>query len=128
MQDDPRYDDVVGEVGSFLDQRAERALAAGVSEVWVDPGIGFGKTAAQNLTLLRHVGRLVARGHPLMIGTSRKSFLGRLTAGEGVTLPPDQRLEASLATAVWAMANGAGMVRVHDVAPTLQAAKVVGET
>jgi dihydropteroate synthase len=63
-----------------------------------------------------------------MIGTSRKGFLGRLTAGEPVPLPSDQRLEGSLATAVWAMANGAGMVRVHDVAPTLQAAKVVGET
>jgi dihydropteroate synthase len=128
MQDDPRYDDVVGEVGAFLDERAEKAIAAGVSEVWVDPGIGFGKTAAQNLTLLRHIGRLVARGHPLMIGTSRKGFLGRLTAGKSVPLPADQRLEGSLATAVWAMANGAGMVRVHDVAPTLQAAKVVGET
>ena len=128
MQDDPRYDDVVGEVGAFLDERAEKALAAGVSEVWVDPGIGFGKTAGQNLILLRHIGRLVARGHPLMIGTSRKRFLDRLTAGEPGPLPPDQRLEGSLATAGWARATGAGMVRVHDVAATLQAAKVVGET
>jgi dihydropteroate synthase len=126
MQRDPGYDDVVGEVVAYLDERAERALAAGVTEVWVDPGIGFGKTAEHNLTLLRHLGRLVASGHPVMIGTSRKSFLGRLTGGDAVALPADDRLAGSLATAVWAMVNGAGMVRVHDVAPTRQAAMVVG--
>jgi dihydropteroate synthase len=126
MQRDPRYDDVVSEVAAYLGERAERALAAGVTEVWVDPGIGFGKTAAHNLTLLRHLGRLVASGHPVMIGTSRKSFLGRLGDGETAPLPAEERLAGSLATAVWAMANGASMVRVHDVAPTLQAAMVVG--
>jgi dihydropteroate synthase len=127
MHHDPRYDDVVGEVVAFLEERAERALAAGVSEVWVDPGIGFGKTAEHNLSILRHLGRLVASGHPVLIGTSRKSFLGRLVEGEQAPLPAEERLAGSLATAVWAMANGAGMVRVHDVGPTLQAAKVVGE-
>jgi dihydropteroate synthase len=127
MHHDPRYDDVVGEVVAFLGERAERALAAGVSEVWVDPGIGFGKTAEHNLSILRHLGRLVASGHPVLIGTSRKSFLGRLAEGEQDPLPTEERLAGSLATAVWAMANGAGMVRVHDVGPTLQAAKVVGE-
>jgi dihydropteroate synthase len=127
MHHDPRYDDVVGEVVDFLGERAERALAAGVSEVWVDPGIGFGKTAEHNLSILRHLGRLVASGHPVLIGTSRKSFLGRLVERQPVPLPPEERLPGSIATAVWAMANGAGMVRVHDVAPALQAAKVVGE-
>ncbi len=127
MHHDPRYDDVVGEVVAFLEERAERALAAGVGEVWVDPGIGFAKTAEHNLSLLRHLGRLVASGHPVLIGTSRKSFLGRLVEGEPAPLPTEERLTGSLATAVWAMANGAGMVRVHDVAPTLQAAKIVGE-
>jgi dihydropteroate synthase len=127
MHHDPRYDDVVGEVVAFLEERAERALAAGVSEVWVDPGIGFGKTAEHNLSLLRHLGRLVAGGHPVLIGTSRKSFLGRLVEREPGPLPPEERLPGSIATSVWAMANGAGMVRVHDVAPALQAAKVVGE-
>jgi dihydropteroate synthase len=129
MQQDPRYDDVVGEVAAFLEERAEAALATGVSEVWVDPGIGFGKTPEHNLSLLRHLDRLVAMGHPVMIGTSRKSFLGRLTgdgAGGG-PLPAEERLPASLATAVWAMANGVGMVRVHDVAATRQAAMVVGD-
>src|SRR2546421_7983343 len=126
MQREPRYDDVVSEVVAFLEERAERALAAGVTEVWVDPGIGFGKTADHSLTLLRHLGRVVASGHPVMIGTSRKSFLGRLDDGGTVPLPAEERLAGSLATAVWAMANGAGMVRAHDVAPTLQAAMVVG--
>jgi dihydropteroate synthase len=127
MHHDPRYDDVVSEVVAFLEERAERALAAGVSEVWVDPGIGFGKTPAHNLSLLRHLGRLVAAGHPVLIGTSRKSFLARLVEGGPVPLPAAERLPGSIATAVWAMANGADMVRVHDVAPTLQAAKVVGD-
>ena len=126
MQRDPRYDDVVAEVEAFLAERAERAVAAGVREVWVDPGIGFGKTAGHNLTLLRHLDRLAAGGHPVLVGTSRKSFLGHLTADEPRPLTVDQRLDGSLATAVWAMAHGASMVRAHDVAPTVQAAQVVG--
>jgi len=127
MQHDPQYNDVVGEVVTFLEERADRAVAAGVTEVWVDPGIGFGKRAEHSVTLLRHLGRLVASGHPVMVGTSRKSFLGRLTDREDVPLPADERLAGSLATAVWAMANGAGMVRVHDVAPTVHAAMIVGD-
>jgi len=121
MQDDPRYDDVVAEVRDFLVERAARAKAAGVAEVWIDPGIGFGKTLEHNLALLRHLDALVATGHPVLVGTSRKGFLGRLTGGA----PAGDRLEASLATATWAMAQGAGMVRVHDVGPTVQAARVV---
>jgi dihydropteroate synthase len=121
MQDDPYYDDVLGEVRDFLVERAERAKAAGVEEVWIDPGIGFGKTIEHNLALLRHLDMLVATGLPVVVGTSRKSFLGRLTGGA----PAEDRLEASVATATWAMAQGAGMVRVHDVRPTAQAAKVV---
>jgi dihydropteroate synthase len=121
MQMDPRYDDVVAEVTEFLVARAERAQAAGVGEVWIDPGIGFGKTSEHNLQLLGHLDALVATGLPVVIGTSRKSFLGRLTGGA----PAEDRLEASVATATWAMAQGAGMVRVHDVRPTAQAARVV---
>jgi dihydropteroate synthase len=121
MQADPRYDDVVAEVAAFLTERAEAARAAGVQEVWVDPGIGFGKTAAHNLTLLRHLPTLVAAGWPVAVGTSRKSFLGRVTGGADA----DDRLEASVATAVWAADKGAGMVRVHDVAATVQAMQVV---
>jgi dihydropteroate synthase len=121
MQDDPRYDDVVGEVMAFLAERGEHGRAAGVVEVWVDPGIGFGKTASHNLSLLRHLRALVDAGRPVMVGTSRKGFLGRIAAGAG----PDDRLEGSVATAVWAAEQGAGMVRVHDVAATVQAMKVV---
>jgi dihydropteroate synthase len=127
MQDAPRYDDVVGEVGAFLLDRARAARDAGVSEVWVDPGIGFGKTVSHNLELLRHLPELVALGFPVMVGTSRKSFLGTVAARpDGSPTPVEDRLPASLATATWAMLAGAAMVRVHDVAPTVQAATLVG--
>jgi dihydropteroate synthase len=124
MQRDPRYGSVVGEVRDFLLDRAERAERAGVGEVWIDPGIGFGKTAAHNLSLLRHLEVLTATGLPVLVGTSRKSFLGALT-GEAAPDPVDERAEASLATAVWSMCRGAAMVRVHDVRVTAQAAQLV---
>ncbi|HEX2274188.1 MAG TPA: dihydropteroate synthase [Acidimicrobiales bacterium] len=124
MQADPRYDDVVGEVRGFLVERADRAREAGVGEVWVDPGIGFGKTVRHNLLLLRHLGILVAAGYPVLVGTSRKSFLGRLTARGGPVPPADDRLEGSLATAAWSLTQGAAMVRVHDVRPTVQLARL----
>lgn len=123
MQHDPRYGDVVAEVGAFLEARAERARAAGVDEVWVDPGIGFGKTAAHNLELLARLEELVAAGTPVLVGTSRKGFLGALTGGA----PAEDRLEASLTTALWALARGAGMVRVHDVAATVAGARVLAD-
>lgn len=128
MQRNPRYDDVVAEVRDHLVARAEAALAAGVPEVWIDPGIGFGKTTAHNLALLAHLGELVATGHPVLVGTSRKRFLGELAAradGLDEPTPVDDRLEGSVATATWAMASGARMVRVHDVAATALAADLV---
>ncbi|CAN5769164.1 dihydropteroate synthase [soil metagenome] len=125
MQQAPRYADVVADVLAFLRARGEAAVAAGVGEVWIDPGIGFGKTAEHNLCLLAHLDRLVASGFPVLVGTSRKAFLGRLLAGDEGTVGVDDRLEGSLATAVWAMAWGAAMVRVHDVRPTVEAARVV---
>ena len=123
MQQAPHYDDVVAEVRAFLLERAAAAVDAGVAEVWVDPGIGFGKTIEHNLALLARLRELVETGFPVLVGTSRKSFLGRLTGGAAT----DDRLEASLATATWAMSEGARMVRVHDVAATVQAARLVGE-
>lgn len=123
MQQETRYGDVTGEVAAFLRQRAETARDAGVAEVWIDPGIGFAKAGGHNLTLLAHLRTFVALGFPVLVGTSRKSFLGALLGGA----PPEDRLEGSLATAVWAMAQGAAMVRVHDVAPTVQAARLIGE-
>jgi dihydropteroate synthase len=123
MQDAPAYGDVVEEVRAHLVERAETALAAGVPEVWIDPGIGFGKTDDHNLSLLRHLDRLVDTGHPVLIGTSRKGFLGRLASGA----PVDDRLEGTIATCVWAAAAGAKMVRVHDVAPAVEAMRIVAE-
>lgn len=124
------YDDVVAEVHAYVLDLAARASAAGVPEVWVDPGIGFAKTAEHNLALLAALPALVAaaaeQGARVLVGTSRKRFLGAFGASDGVPVPVDDRLEASVATAVWSLAAGAGMVRVHDVAPTVQAAVLVG--
>ncbi len=122
MQAEPYYDDVVAEVRAFLLDRAVAAREAGVEEVWIDPGIGFGKTIDHNLALLRHLGMLVSTGIPVMVGASRKSFLGKLAGGA----PVDDRLEGSVAAAVWALAQGAAMVRVHDVAATVEAVRLVG--
>ncbi len=124
MQLDPRYDDVVSEVRSFLLARAEQAGAAGVREVWIDPGIGFGKSLEHNLALVRCLDHLVGTGVPVLVGASRKGFLGALLGGA----PTDDRLEGSLAVAVWAATSGVGMVRVHDVAATVQALRLVGDT
>jgi dihydropteroate synthase len=132
MQADPRYADVVAEVHGFLLERARRALEAGVPEVWVDPGIGFGKTTAQNLTLLHHLGGLAdaaarAGCAGVLVGTSRKRFLGLLAnPGGPEPAPMADRAEGSLATAAAALVAGAGMVRVHDVAATVQMARLYG--
>jgi dihydropteroate synthase len=126
MQVDPRYDDVVAEVRDLLVERAGRARGEGVEEVWIDPGIGFGKTVDHNLTLLASLDQLVESGYPVMVGTSRKSFLGRLAAGDEPPRPVEERLPGSLATAVWALTQGVRMVRAHDVAATVQAARLVG--
>ena len=118
MQQAPAYDDVVADVTAFL---VERASAASTPEVWIDPGIGFGKTLEHNLALLAHLDQLGATGYPVVVGTSRKSFLGKLTGDA----PTDDRVEASVATAAWAMSQGAAMVRVHDVRPTVEAARLL---
>jgi dihydropteroate synthase len=127
MQRSPHYGNVVDEVSSFLAQRAEVARAAGVSEVWIDPGIGFGKNVQHNLALLGAVDTLVDLGYPVLVGTSRKSFLGVISPlPDGSPAPVDDRAPASLATATWALAQGASMVRVHDVAASVQAAMLIG--
>ena len=133
MQENPRYGDVVDEVRAFVLERARRALAAGVGEVWVDPGIGFGKTPAHNLSLLRHLPSLVeaaagAGCAGVMVGTSRKRFLGVLAADPGSPEPAPvvERGEGSLATEAAALVAGVGMLRVHDVAATVQMARLYG--
>jgi dihydropteroate synthase len=121
MQEDPRYEDVVDEVKAFLAERIEAAVAAGMDEekVWVDPGIGFGKTLEHNLELLRRLGELRELGRPLVVGTSRKSFIGKVDGSE-----VEQRIGGSVATAVLAAAEGADVLRVHDVAETAQALRM----
>ncbi len=133
MQENPRYRDVVDEVRAFLLERAQRALAGGVREVWVDPGIGFGKTPAHNLSLLRHLGDLVEAAADagcagVLVGTSRKRFLGELAASPGSEdpAPVADRAEGSLATEAAALVAGVGMLRVHDVAATVQMTRLYG--
>lgn len=126
MQAHTAYRDVVAEVSRFLAAKASWASELGVEEVWIDPGIGFAKEAAHNLALLRRLAELTRLGWPVMVGTSRKSFLARLAAPpSGPPAGVDDRLEASVATAVWAMDQGAAMVRVHDVAATVEAAALL---
>jgi dihydropteroate synthase len=121
MQDDPHYRDVVAEVKTFLAERLEAAVAAGIDEdrVWLDPGIGFGKTGAHNMELLRRLGELRELGRPLVIGTSRKSFIGKVDGS-----PADQRLGGTIASSILAAAEGAEVLRVHDVAEMRQALTV----
>jgi dihydropteroate synthase len=125
MQRDPHYDDVVAEVKRFLAERMAFAIAQGVAEerIMLDPGIGFGKTVAHNLALVARVAELVELGRPVVIGTSRKSFLGRLT-GRDV----HQRLYATIATNVLAYERGARIFRVHDVGPVHDALTVTAAT
>ena len=121
MQKDPRYGDVVGEVLAHLDDLAGRSRAAGVGALWLDPGIGFGKTTAHNLALLAHLDDLVALAERheagVLVGTSRKRFLGELGPAP---LGVDDRLEGSIATEAWCLVHGAAVIRVHDVRAAVQ--------
>src|SRR3954451_25119431 len=125
MQRDPRYGDVVSDVKAFLAERLQAAVDAGIAEerVQLDPGIGFGKTLEHNLELLRRLGELTDLGRPIVVGTSRKSFLGRLT-GRDVA----ERVPATIATCVMALERGARVFRVHDVAEVADALKVTAAT
>ena len=125
--DDPRtmqahatYADVVAEVRDFLARRIDECHAAGIADIVIDPGIGFGKTTQHNLLLLRHLDQLVALGRPVLVGVSRKRFIGELSDDA----PTDQRLGGSLAAGLAAVARGATILRVHDVAETVQALRL----
>jgi dihydropteroate synthase len=117
MQRDTHYDDLMGDVSRYLSDRAQAAVTAGVPahRVWLDPGIGFGKDAAGNLSLLAGLPELAGLGHPLVVGASRKSFIGKITGAE-----VDQRLPGSLAALIPAVGLERVVVRVHDVAPSRQ--------
>jgi dihydropteroate synthase len=123
MQQRPRYGDVVAEVTAFLAARADAAIAAGVARerIWVDPGFGFGKTAAHNLDLIRGLPQIAALGFPVVVGASRKSWIAKI-AGDASSA--DRRLGGSIALALAAASAGAAMLRVHDVAETIQALAV----
>ncbi|MGZ4188331.1 MAG: dihydropteroate synthase [Actinomycetota bacterium] len=122
MQQNPTYRDVVAEVAAFLDARASDARATGIApdRIVVDPGFGFGKTPAHNLVLLKELRRFTELGHAVLVGTSRKSFIGAT-----LDLPIEQRLEGTAATVALAIANGAAIVRVHDVEPMRRVASMV---
>ena len=122
MQADPRYKDVVAEVLDFLMERAGRAERLGVprERIFIDPGIGFGKTVRHNLLLLKHIDRFVATGYRVVVGTSRKNFIGRMTGKEN----PGERIFGTAATVALCAAAGVSMVRVHDVAEMVDVVKV----
>jgi dihydropteroate synthase len=144
MQRDPHYDDVVDEVKAFLEERLRFAVDEGVREelVLLDPGIGFGKTVAHNLALLRRLGELTSLGRPLVVGTSRKSFLSRIVLAEGTgeevgaaavggmggATDAASRLPGTIATNVLALERGASVFRVHDVAPVREALAAAAAT
>jgi dihydropteroate synthase len=121
MQREPRYDDVVEDVKAFLAERIEAAISDGIAEerIWVDPGIGFGKTIRHNLELLGRLGELRDLGRPVVVGASRKSFIGRITGRE-----VDDRVGGTVAANVLALAAGADVLRVHDVAEARESALV----
>jgi dihydropteroate synthase len=128
MQLNPHYDDLLGEVTAYLLAGIDKAIAAGVSRqsLWVDPGIGFGKTLDHNLELLRRLAELKVLGCPILVGTSRKSFIGKILASvHGGQAPgPDARVVGTGATVALSIANGADIVRVHDVAHAVEVARV----
>jgi dihydropteroate synthase len=122
MQNDPQYTDLMGEIIDYLRAGRDRAVAAGVprDHLWIDPGIGFGKTGDHNLEVLRRLGELRSLGLPVLVGTSRKGFLGRILGGR----PPHERVAATGATVAVSIAHGAAIVRVHDVGPAVDVARV----
>ncbi len=125
MQQGPVYGDVVHEVRDYLLERARRAESFGIGreQIWVDPGIGFGKTVQHNLLLLKRLGVLVEAGYPVMVGVSRKSFIGRIL-GSDHPLPPEDRLEGTLAAQIVAQFNGARIIRAHDVKEARRAIEI----
>ena len=127
MQNKPEYEDVVGEVCKYLTDKAINAKNEGVPEIWIDPGIGFGKTTEHNLALIANIEKLVETGWPVLLGASRKRFLGEIASMRNNSEDndiTDDRLEGSIAVAVLACQKGVEMIRVHDVAATVQAVKV----
>ncbi len=125
MQQNPVYTDVVREIKEFFAERIAFTRAHGIEKILIDPGIGFGKTVEHNLEILRRLGEFRELGYPILIGVSRKSFIGRLCGTDEDPLPPSERLEGTIASNVIAVLNGAQIVRVHDVAAHKRALAIV---
>jgi dihydropteroate synthase len=119
MQADPVYDDVMAEIGEYLAAGIRIAEAKGIEQIFIDPGIGFGKSASQNVEIIRRLGELGALEHPVLVGPSRKSFIGKI-----LDLPVDERLEGTAAAVAASVMNGAHVVRVHDVKQMLRVTRV----
>ncbi|MDZ7375206.1 MAG: dihydropteroate synthase [candidate division KSB1 bacterium] len=121
MQQDPHYDDVIGEICDYLAESIEMALAAGIprDRIIIDPGIGFGKRLMDNYEIIRRLKEFSRLECPILVGPSRKSFIGKV-----LNLPPDQRLEGTIAAVVVAIQNGAHIIRVHDVLPMVRACQI----
>lgn len=121
MQKNPQYDNAIDEIYEYLDGKASAAIDAGISpdKIVLDPGLGFGKTLDHNLSILNKISEFSSMGYPIMIGASRKAFIGAV-----LDLPVEDRLEGSLAAAVWSVINGANILRVHDVAETVRSVKI----
>ena len=121
MQENPQYENVIDEIYEYLDGKASTAIDAGVSpdKIILDPGIGFGKTLDHNLSILNKISEFRSMGYPIMMGASRKAFIGTI-----LDLPAEDRLEGSLAAAVWSVINGVNILRVHDVAETVRSVKI----
>ncbi len=126
MQANPSYADVVAEIRSFFQERMAFAAERGITpeRIWLDPGIGFGKTTEHNLEILRRLPELASLGRPLVIGVSRKSFIGKILGSEETPLPPAERLEGSLAAQLYAALQGARLLRAHDVRAAVRALRV----
>ncbi|PIN74416.1 dihydropteroate synthase, partial [Candidatus Woesearchaeota archaeon CG10_big_fil_rev_8_21_14_0_10_45_16] len=120
MQADPKYDNVIEDIKTFFKKRIKAVTEAGIKDVVLDPGIGFGKTLEHNLTILKNLEQFEELGYPLLVGASRKTFLGMITG-----LPVEERLESSLAAHVIAVMNGCSIIRTHDVKETRRAMMVV---
>lgn len=122
MQENIQYDDLMGDISDFLVKAADKAMKNGVPKerIIIDPGIGFGKAVEHNFIILKNIPILKELGFPVLIGASRKSFIGKT-----LDLPVDDRLEGSLGAAVYAVLNGASIVRVHDVLPTIRALRII---
>ncbi len=123
MQKHPVYKDVIQDIQAFFKERLAWAVKNGLKpeQILLDPGIGFGKTVEHNLEILRNLKSFLALGHPLVLGTSRKSFIGKVLGSEDKPLPPEDRLEGTLATHLWAAQQGVHILRVHDVKQTRRA-------